>query len=166
MLEEVIAGLNGVIRKHFESELRLSGIPVRADPPETYCTKCGAKHVVIKTTHHEIVDDTLKTVNGWWPVSGCPNGCAMDGTQANAVHLERHKNLAKANHRFSYELEAKVGMLRYMQHKQLCEIRKILADNGKIMSESSISRYSREFVNDIEKLPLQFLKTGGCLEKN
>ena len=148
----MVAGLNAVIRKHFESGLRLSGIPVRADPPEMHCIKCGAKHIVIKTTHHEIVDDTLKTINGWWPVSGCPNGCAMDGARTNAAHLEKHKNLAKANHRFSYELEAKVGRLRYMQHKQLCEIREMLADEGKIMSESSISRYSREFVDDIEKL--------------
>ena len=158
----MIAGLNGAIRKYFESELRLSGIPVRADLPEIYCIKCGAKYIVIKTTHHEIVDDTLNTVNGWWPVSGCPNGCAIDGTQANAVHLEKHKNLAKANHRFSYELEAKVGILRYMQHKQLCEIRKMLVGEGKIMSESSISRYSREFVDDIEKLhALHLLKFRG-----
>ena len=148
----MIAGLNGIIRKYFESELRLSGIPVRADSPDIYCIKCGAKYIVVKTTHHEIVDNTLNTVNGWWPVSGCPNGCAIDGTHANTVHLEKHKNLAKANHRFSYELEAKVGILRYMQHKQLCEIREILADDGKIMSESSISRYSHEFVDDIEKL--------------
>ena len=144
----MIAGLNDVIRKHFESGLRLSGIPVRADPPEIYCMECGAKNIVIKTTHHEIVDDTLNTVNGWWPVSGCPNGCAIDGMQANTVHLEKHNNLAKANHRFSYGLEAKVGILRYMQHKQLCEIREMLADEGKIMSEASISRYSREFVVD------------------
>ena len=148
----MVAGLNGAIRKYFESGLRLSGIPVRADPPEVHCNKCGAKHIVIKTTHHEIVDYTLNTVNGWWPVSGCPNGCAMDGTHADAAHLEKHKSLAKANHRFSYEFEAKVGILRYMQHKQLCEIRKILADDGKIMSESSISRYSNEFADDIEKL--------------
>ena len=148
----MIAGLNGVIRMHFESELRLSGIPVRADPPEMYCIKCGAKYIVIKTTHHEIVDNTLNTVNGWWPVSGCPNGCIMDGKHERTVHLDKHKNLAKANHRFSYALEARVGMLRYMEHKQLCEIREMLADEGKIMSESSISRYSREFVDDIEKL--------------
>ena len=148
----MIEGLDGVIRKYYERELRLSGIPIRADPPEIYCIKCGAKYIVIKTTHHEIVDDKLNTINGWWPVSGCPNGCAIDGKNANTVHLEKHKNLAKANHRFSYELEARVGILRYMQHKQLGEIRKILKDEGKIISESSISRYSREFIDDIEKL--------------
>ena len=141
LLEELIAGHNGVIRKYFESELRLSGIPIRADPPEIYCIKCGAKYIVIKTIHHEIVDDTLNTVNGWWPVSGCPSGCAVDGKRANTVHLEEHKNLAKANHRFSYELEVRVGILRYMRHKQLSEISEILAAEGKIMSESSISRY-------------------------
>jgi len=56
------------------------------------------------------------------------------------------------NHGFGYGIEVEIGFMRYMKHKQVGEIASEYKDAGIKISEATISRYSHQFLDHLEKL--------------
>jgi hypothetical protein len=56
------------------------------------------------------------------------------------------------NHGFGYDIEVEIGFMRYMKHMQVGEIAGAYKDEGIKISKATISRYSRQFLEHLEKL--------------
>ena len=135
-----------------ENKLQLSGVPVCIDTEETHCVVCGAAMRVQKTSFGEIVTNEYGALNVWWPTLVCPNKCRTEDGRTFTKRAGNRDGLAMKNHKFGYDIEVEVGICRYLKHMQIDEINERFKAEGKAMSPSSISRYSRHFLEHLEKL--------------
>jgi len=148
----MISKVNDASRQLLERKLRISQIAVRVDAEESYCPICGAALRVQKTSFNGIVTNEHGTLNGWWPTQECPNGCKTGDGRAFTRRAEKLDELVMKNHKFGYDLEVEVGICRYLKHMQINEIYEKLEEDGKKMSEATISRYSYQFLEHLEQL--------------
>ena len=153
----MISKVGDAAQRLLESRLKLSGVPVRIDADESHCAVCGAAMTVQKTSFGAIVTNEYGTLNGWWPTMVCPNRCKAEDGRIFTKRAETRDGLAMKNHRFGYDLEVEVGICRYLKHMQVDEIHERFKAEGKAMSPSSISRYSRHFLDHLEKLHVAHL---------
>ena len=144
-------------RKLIESKLLLSGINVRVDAGESICPVCGSSMTVQKTSFGGIVTKEHGALSGWWPTHECPKGCKDEDGRALTRRAEARDSLAMKNHTFGYDIEAEVGICRYLRHMQIDEISERLGADGIKMSPASISRYSHQFLDHLEQLHVAHL---------
>ena len=130
----------------------LSEIDICVDADKVRCPTCGAFLVVQKTSFHRIVTTQHHCLNGWWPTQKCPNGYRAADGNIYTWHNEEEKKLAMANHGFGYDIEVEIGFMRYMKHMQVGEIAGVYKDAGVKISMATISRYSHQFLDHLEKL--------------
>ena len=135
-----------------KTKLMLSGIDICVDADKTLCPICGVSLIVQKTSHRRIVTAQGRCLNGLWPTQICPNGCRASDGSVYSWRNEEEKNLARANHGFSYDIEVEIGIMRYMKHMQVGEIASKYIEAGMKISNATISRYSHQFLDHLEKL--------------
>ena len=157
MLNEIISKLNEAGRRLLENKFQLSGVPVSIDAEQSYCVVCGAVMTVQKTSYGVLVTDEHGALNSWWPTLACPNKCRTEDGRTVTKRAETRDALAMKNHKFGYDLEVEVGICRYLKHMQIDEIHERFKAEGKAMSPSSISRYSRHFLEHLEMLHVAHL---------
>jgi len=56
------------------------------------------------------------------------------------------------NHGFGYDVEVEIGFMRYVKHMQVGEIADGYKDAGIKISKATVSRYSHQFLDHLEKL--------------
>jgi hypothetical protein len=148
----VISNVDEAARLLTQSKLRLRDIAVRVDAEESSCPICGASLAVIKTSFNGIVTNGHGPLNAWWPTQGCPQGCKAGDGQAFTRRAGKLSELAMKKHKFGYDLEVEIGIRRYLKHMQISEIQEGLEAEGKKISPASISRYSYQFLDHLERL--------------
>ena len=152
VFNEIISKLNETAHRLLESKLLLSGVPVCIDAEQSHCVICGAIMTVKKTSFGTLVTNEHGMLNSWWPTLVCPNKCKTEDGHTITKRAETRDGLAMKSHKFGYDLEVEVGICRYLKHMQIDEIHEKFKAEGKEMSPSSISRYSRHFLNHLEML--------------
>jgi hypothetical protein len=130
----------------------LSGIDICVDADKASCPICGAFLIVQKTSFHRIVTTQHHSLNGWWPTQKCPNECRTADGNIYTRRNEDAKSLAMGNHGFGYDIEVEIGFKRYVKHMQIVEIAGEYKDVGIKISNATISRYSHQFLDHLEKL--------------
>ena len=130
----------------------LSGIDICVDADKASCPICGAFLIVQKTSFHRIVTTQHHCLNGWWPTQKCPNECRTADGNIYTRRNEDAKSLAMENHGFGYDIEVEIGFKRYVKHMQIGEIAGEYKDVGIKISNATISRYSHQFLDHLEKL--------------
>ena len=130
----------------------LSKIGICVDADRVVCPICGAYLIVQKTSFHRIITAQHHCLNGWWPTQKCPNGCRTADGNIYTYRNEEEKNLAMVNHRYGYDIEVEIGFNRYMKHMQIGEIADEYKALGIKVSKATISRYSHQFFDHLEKL--------------
>ena len=150
-LNNLIIQLNEESNWFANKRLMLAGISICVDADKVLCPICGAYLVVQKTSFHRIVTTQHHCLNGWWPTQKCPNECRTADGNIFTRHNEA-KNLAMGNHGFGYDIEVEIGFKRYIKHMQIGEIAGEYKDVGIKISNATISRYSHQFLDHLEKL--------------
>ena len=161
-LNDLIVQLNEESSWCEKKRLVLSGIDICVDADKARCPICGAFLIVQKTSFRRIVTTQHHCLNGWWPTQRCPNGCRTADGNIYTRHNEEAKMLAMKNHGFGYDIEIEIGFMRYMKHMQVGEIASEYKGAGIKISKATISRYSHQFLDHLEKLHV--LRLNGLAE--
>ena len=151
-LNDLIIQLNEESSWCANQRLMLSEIDICVDADRVQCPICGALLIVQKTSFHRIVTAQHHSLNGWWPTQKCPNECRTATGNIYTQSNGEAKNLAMRNHGYGYDIEVDIGFKRYMKHMQVGEISNGYKGVGIKISNATISRYSHQFLEHLEKL--------------
>lgn len=125
---------------------------ITSDTDKSYCPLCNAEMKVRNTKIRKIVTCVHGHFKAKETVSICVNRCRYPNGLLVTSRSESIKQTVASGANFGYDLEVRVGLERYIHHKQRLEIQSKLKEEGIDISTGSISSLAQRFLQHLEIL--------------
>lgn len=117
------------------------------------CSICGSLMTVQKTIKRTIVTLQHGCFNTHERVLVCPAGCTYPDGKLVTRRAETLNKIVPTGANYGYDLEAFVGLERFVRHRQREEIRNTLkSEYGIMISTGEISELTKRFLSHVEAL--------------
>ncbi len=107
---------------------------------------------VQKTTQRNIITAMHGSFKVRETVRVCTNRCLYPVGQLITLRSHTISQLVAPGKNYGYDLEVRVGLERYLHHRQREEIKKSLEDDGITISTGTITNLAQKFVQHLELL--------------
>lgn len=136
--------------------LSTHGAVVSVAPKERACPRCGGPTLVQKSTDHDVVTLAHGAFSANETVRVCSQKCTHPSGQLVTIRSQELSRRVNRGGVHGYDLEVRVGLDRYVHHRQRLEIQHDLETQDDVrISTGQISILSARFLKHLEALHWQ-----------
>ena len=155
MLATLAALREEVRRLHAAQDECLRGLAEVSAAVETSaapCSACGGRMLVQKTLHRRVVTLAHGSVRASETVRTCAAGCNLPAGARMTRRSDELRGLVPPGAVYGYDIEVRVGLERFVHHRQREEIRTELRRHGIVLSTGAISALATRFTTHLQAL--------------
>jgi hypothetical protein len=116
---------------------------------------CGGRTLVQKTKEHHVATGEHGAFIAKETILVCAQRCTDAAGRLVTLRSEELRQRVSAGAVYGYDLEVRVGLERYVKHRQRSEIQSSLGDDGIVLSTGQISILAARFLKHLEQLHQQ-----------
>lgn len=132
--------------------LSTNGVIVGFAPERKLCPCCEGPVRVQKTKRHRVATLEHGTFTAKETVLVCKQRCTDTNGHLVTLRSEQLQQWVGPSEVYGYDLEVRVGLERYLRHRQRSEIQSALAEQGITLSTGEVSVLATRFINHLEAL--------------
>lgn len=125
---------------------------LRVLPETESCPRCAGPTFVLKSTPRSVVTLAHGPFAAREVLRACKAGCREPSGQRTLSRSEALARLAPPGGVYGYDLEVRVGLERFLKHRQREEVRGDLLREGAALSTGQESRLAARFIEHLEAL--------------